>query len=654
MLINATEEEEVRVAIVEDGILQELDIQSTTKKQVKGNIYKGKVVNIEQGLQAAFVDFSGGKPGFLAMGEVQPKYWSGKSAKGRRRIQDVLKRGQDVLVQVTKDEIGAKGAALTSYLSLPGRYLVLMPGSDTTGISRKIEDEKKRKRLKEIMGQLELPTDMGLIVRTAGFDRTKSELAKDSNYLLKLWATIEQKSEVAEAPALIYQDLDVIIRAIRDYFSTDTSEILIDDPEVYRQAKAFFSDVMPRYRNKVKLYSENKPLFTKYELERQIETIYKRKLALKGGGSIIIEPTEAMVTIDVNSGRGVPSKGIEETAYQANLEAAGEIARQLRLRDLGGLVVIDFIDMKDRKHKAAVEREFKAAFKRDKARVQTSPITRFGLMELSRQRLRSPLWDVSFRACPTCHGQGVIKSVEAQSMSILRSIHEAASRGNVQAVRGITSAAVAEYLLNRKRKEFLQIESDYNVKVTLVGTAEILESEYDLEFVTREPTKEQAQEQAQEQRPARRRRRRRTPRKAGDEPHKDEETEEAPPAEEAQAPQQESSEQPRDAGGRLMHRLKPFMWWRFGDQEFEPEAVALAETQQAPQPVEAPDHAGEEEKAAAKEVEASGGKESPPRRRRSRPRSSRRRRSGRAPAKKEDTESSPGESPPGEASGEKV
>jgi ribonuclease E len=573
MLINATEEEEIRVAIVEDGVLQELDIQSTTKVQLRGNIYKGKVLNLEQGLQAAFLDFSGGKPGFLSMGEVQPTYWSEKHKGGRRRIQDVLKRGQELMVQVTKDEIGSKGAALTSYLSLPGRYLVLMPGSDTTGISRKIEDEKKRERLKEIMSQLEHPPDMGLIVRTAGLDQTKSELAKDLNYLLKLWETIEQKGNEAEAPAIIYQDLDVIIRAIRDYFSTAIKEVLVDDPEVFKQAKAFFADVMPRYTGRVKLYSEKKPLFTKYELEKQIETIYQRKILLKGGGSIIIEPTEAMVTIDVNSGRGIPSKGIEETAYQTNLEAAREIARQLRLRDLGGLVVIDFIDMKDRKHKTAVEREFKASVKRDKARIQASAISRFGLMELSRQRLRSPIWDVSFRPCPSCQGHGVVKSTEALSMSILRRIHEATARGNVQAVRGIMATAVSEYLLNRKRQELLQIESDYGVNITLVGTTEILESDYDLEFIVKEPT--------EEQKPARpRRRRRRTVKKPETSvPKKEDEVlEDEEVTVEAAVAEGEGDDKLQGPGISLMQRLRPFKWWPFGEEEHADEAIRLSES----------------------------------------------------------------------------
>lgn len=645
MLINATEEEEIRVAIVDDGILQELDIQSTAKQQLKGNIYKGKVSNLEQGLQAAFVDFYGGKPGFLSMGEVQPAYWGEQTKGGRRRVQDVLKRGQEILVQVTKDEIGAKGAAITTYLSLPGRYLVLMPSSDSTGISRKIEDETKRKRLKQIMHELELPPDMGVIVRTAGLDRTKAELAKDLSYLLKLWETIEQKGKQAEAPALIYQDLDVIIRAIRDYFSTDIKEVLIDDPEVHKKAKAFFAEIMPRYTRRVKLYSERKPLFTKYELEKQIETIYKRKILLKGGGSIVIEPTEAMVTIDVNSGRGIPSKGIEETAYQANMEAAREIARQLRLRDLGGLVVIDFIDMKDRKHKQAVEREFKAAVKPDKARTQVSAISRLGLMELSRQRLRSPLWDVSFKPCPACHGQGVVKSTEALSMNILRRIHEAASRGNLRAVRGIMSTSVSEYLLNRKRKELLDIESEYGVKVTLIGTTEILESDYDLEFVMKEGAQE-----PKAAAPRSRRRRRRGGKKADEESPKEAEEGEEPEGqdtapEEASSVHEESEEKDDDGPGlNLVRRLRPFRWWPFGEDEPTPEAAPTPEPPVAVAPAEP--EAASEPAAAAEQEPAKPKSASSGRSRRSRYRGPRRRSRGSGTKKTSEKASTSEGSPP--------
>ena len=634
MLINAREEEEIRVAIVEDGILQELDIKTTAKEQLKGNIYKAKVVNVEQGLQAAFVDFSGGKPGFLSLGEIQPNYLPEKEKGDRRRIQEVLKRGQELLVQVTKDEIGAKGAALTTYISLPGRYLVLMPGSDSTGISRKIEDEVTRQRLKKIMGQLDVPSDMGLIVRTAGLDRTKTELGKDLTYLLKLWETIAQKGEEAKAAALIYQDLNVIIRAIRDYFTTDIGEVLIDNQEVYQEAKEFFADVMPRFGRRVKLYSDKRPLFSKYDLENQIEMIYEWKIPLKGGGSIIIEPTEALVTIDVNSGRGLPKKGMEETAYQTNLEAAREAARQLRLRDLGGLVVIDFIDMRDRKHKAAVEREFRAAVKPDKARIQTSSISRFGLMELSRQRLRSPLMDVSFSACPNCQGHGVIKSTEAKSMEILRKIHTAAAQGNVREVRGIMSASVVEYLLNRKRRELLQIETDYDVKVVLSGTTEILGTHYELEYIRRDVPKE-------ERPPRTRRRRRRAPKSEEPEAVSKPQAEALEESPHEEPVSEESQEGLLHAGLRFISRLRPtpLRWLRAEEEE----------PSRTDSPLPSPQDALEEVAEVIERGQASGGGEDAPvsteqtssDRRRSRSRSSRRRRSSRSRATSSKETSSP-------------
>ncbi len=622
------------MAIVEDGILQELDIKTTAKEQLKGNIYKAKVVNVEQGLQAAFVDFSGGKPGFLSLGEIQPNYLPEKEKGDRRRIQEVLKRGQELLVQVTKDEIGAKGAALTTYISLPGRYLVLMPGSDSSGISRKIEDEVTRQRLKKIMGQLDVPSDMGLIVRTAGLDRTKTELGKDLTYLLKLWETIAQKGEEAKAAALIYQDLNVIIRAIRDYFTTDIGEVLIDNQEVYEEAKEFFADVMPRFGSRVKLYSDKRPLFSKFDLENQIEMIYEWKIPLKGGGSIIIEPTEALVTIDVNSGRGLPKKGMEETAYQTNLEAAREAARQLRLRDLGGLVVIDFIDMRDRKHKAAVEREFRAAVKPDKARIQTSSISRFGLMELSRQRLRSPLMDVSFSSCPNCQGHGVIKSTEAKSMEILRKIHTAAAQGNVREVRGIMSASVVEYLLNRKRRELLQIETDYDVKVVLSGTTEILGTHYELEYIRRDVPKE-------ERPPRTRRRRRRAPKSEEPEAVSKPQAEALEESPHEEPVSEESQEGLLHAGLRFISRLRPtpLRWLRAEEEE----------PSRTDSPLPSPQDALEEVAEVIERGQASGGGEDAPvsteqtssGRRRSRSRSSRRRRSSRSRATSSKETSSP-------------
>src|SRR5262244_2241472 len=404
MLINVADEEESRVAIVEDGILEELTIETSSKEQIKGNIYNGVVVKVEPSLQAAFVDYGGKRHGFLPMGEIQPRWYTtefrSEDRERRPRIQDVIKRNQKVLVQVVKEELGTKGASLSSYISLPGRYLVLMPGSDTAGgISRKIEDEEERKKLKEIIAQLEPPPDMGIIVRTAGLNRNKAELQRDMSYLQRLWAIIEEKSRESPAPALIYQEHDLVIRSIRDYFTPDIQEVLIDHREVYRRARDFFQSVMPRYQSRVQLYRDKKPLFARYQLEEQIEAIYSQKVELKSGGSIVIDPTEALVAIDVNSGRATKEKGIEETAFKTNMEAAQEIARQLRLRDLGGLIVIDFIDMENNRNQREVENRLRESLHYDRARVQMGKISRFGLMELSRQRLQTSLGETTHMSC---------------------------------------------------------------------------------------------------------------------------------------------------------------------------------------------------------------------------------------------------------------
>ena len=381
MLINVADEEESRVAIVEDGTLEEFTIETASKEQIKGNIYNGVIVKVEPSLQAAFVDYGGNRHGFLPIGEIHARWFNddGKSAEDRERrprIQDVLQRNQRVVVQVVKEELGTKGASLSTYVSLPGRYLVLMPESETSGgISRKIEDEEERRKLKEIVTQLEPPPNMGIIVRTAGLNRNKAELQRDMAYLQRLWASIEDKSQQSPATALIYREQDLVIRSIRDYFTPDIQEVLVDDREVYYRARDFFQAVMPRYHGRVKLYREKKPLFAKYQLEEQLETVYSHKVHLKQGGSIVIDQTEALVAIDVNSGRATREKSIEETAFKTNTEAAQEVARQLRLRDLGGLIVIDFIDMRNAKHNQEIEKTLRQAVKRDKARTQVGRIS---------------------------------------------------------------------------------------------------------------------------------------------------------------------------------------------------------------------------------------------------------------------------------------
>ncbi|RMF90638.1 MAG: ribonuclease E/G [Nitrospinota bacterium] len=496
MLINALEAEESRVAIVVDGVLQEFGLQTCTKEQIKGNIYKGVVVKVEPSLQAAFVDYGGQRAGFLPLDEVHPQYYPegiGKGTKRRKvRIQDVLQKNQHLLVQVVKEEIGSKGAGLSTYISLPGRYLVLMPGNDKTGVSRKIEDEAQRKRLKEIVSQLAPPAGMGVIVRTAGEKRKKSELARDLNYLLRLWESIQEKSQAQPAPSLIYQESDLVIQTIRDYFTPDIEEVLVDNREIYRKAKEFFRQVMPHYQRRVKLYRERRPIFSKYQLEEQIETIYQNRVTLKSGAYLVIDPTEALVAIDVNSGRSTKEKDVEETAFRTNLEAAEEIARQLRLRDLGGLVVIDFIDMKEQKHRREVEKVLKNALKEDKARVKLSRISSFGLLELSRQRLRSAIVEGTFRPCPYCEGSGMVKSTVSFALSILRKMQAGAVRGNTIAIKAVLPLDVATYLLNQKREALLNLERTYHLSIYVTAHPGMTSNAYELEFIKKESTEKES------------------------------------------------------------------------------------------------------------------------------------------------------------------
>jgi ribonuclease E len=483
MLINAEDAEESRVAIVADGILEEFDIETSHKEQNKSNIYKGIVVKVEAGLQAAFVDYGGKRAGFLPLGEVHPTCYADPDVakrSGRVRIHDVLKRNQELLVQVVKDEIGTKGAALSTYISLPGRYLVLMPGVDATRVSRKIEDEAQRRQLKEIVAQLAPPPGTGVIIRTAGLDRTKQELQRDMAYLLKLWETILAQAKELPAPSVVYEESDLVIRSIRDYFTPDIAEILVDDREVFKRAREFLQAIMPRYVSRIKLYRERRPIFSKYQLEEQIEAIFEDKIPLKSGGSIVIERTEAMVSIDVNSGRSTQERGMEETAFKTNMEAGEEIARQLRLRDLGGLVVIDFIDMRDRKHIQEVERCLKNALKRDKARTEMSRISKFGLLEVSRQRLKPALQDETSLPCPHCKGQGLVRSKESLGLTVLRKIQAAAVKGNLLTAKAKVPLDAANYLLNEKRDRLLKLEQEYAIRIHVEGDATLTGSLFNL------------------------------------------------------------------------------------------------------------------------------------------------------------------------------
>jgi len=482
MLINATQPEELRVALVDGQRLYDLDIESGAREQKKANIYRAKITRLEPSLEAAFVDFGADRHGFLPLKEIAREYFIKEpSSSGRPNIKEVLKEGQEVIVQVDKEERGNKGAALTTFISLAGRFLVLMPNNPRAGgISRRIEGDD-RAQLKEAMSDLQLPEKMGVIVRTAGIGRSSEELQWDLDYLVQVWEAITDEASRKPAPFLIYRESNVIIRAMRDYLRQDIGEVLIDGEEVYSEAQAFVKQVMPSYQQKIKLYQDEVPLFSRFQIESQIETAYQREVKLPSGGAIVIDITEALVSIDINSARATRGGDIEETALQTNLEAADEIARQLRLRDSGGLVVIDFIDMSPSKNQREVENRMRDALKLDRARVQVGRISRFGLMEMSRQRLRPSLGETSGHVCPRCNGQGTIRDVRSLSLSILRLIEEEAMKDRSAQIRAILPVPVATYLLNEKRSALADIERRQGVRVVLLPEPEMDTPHYDVQ-----------------------------------------------------------------------------------------------------------------------------------------------------------------------------
>ncbi|MEE4660405.1 MAG: ribonuclease E [Halieaceae bacterium] len=470
MLINATQPEELRVAMVDGQRLYDLDIENRTRLQKKANIYKGKITRVEPSLEAAFVDFGAERHGFLPMKEISREYFKkGSNGDGRPRIKDVVKEGTEVLVQVEKEERGNKGAALTTFISLAGRYMVLMPNNPRAGgISRRIEGED-RNELRDALAQLEIPNGMGVIIRTAGIGRTHEELQWDLSYLLQLWDAVKQAGEEEKAPSLLLQESNVIIRAIRDYLRDDIDQVLIDSDEACQHALNFVSHIMPQYKNRIRRYEDSIPMFNRFQIESQIETAFQREVRLPSGGSIVIDPTEAMVAIDINSARATKGGDIEETATQTNLEAADEIARQLRLRDMGGLIVIDFIDMMAAKNQRAVENRMRDALKIDRARVQVGKISRFGLLEMSRQRLRPSLGETSAIVCPRCNGQGTIRDTKSLALSILRLLEEEAIKERSAEVRAMVPVPVATYLLNEKRGAIADIEKLTGVRVMVLA-----------------------------------------------------------------------------------------------------------------------------------------------------------------------------------------
>jgi ribonuclease E len=483
MIINAVHQEECRIAIVEGSSLAELEIESNVGKKAKGNVYRGRISRIEPSLQAAFVDIGTQRNGFLQINDVHPSCFKGNTPRsGRVRIQDVLEPGQELVVQVVKEERDMKGATLTTYLSLPGRYLVIMPGSDRGGISRKISDGDQRIRLRRLSRELEVPAGIGMIIRTAGLDRSQSELSRDLSLQLKLWESILVANQTASAPCLLYKDNDLATRVIRDYFTPDVREIIIDDVETFTTVKEFVGQVMPRYRSRVRLYEEKQPIFTSFGIDQQVNDTLAREVKLRSGGSIVIEQLEALVAIDVNSGKATDTQNIEETAYKTNLEAAEEVARQLRLRDLGGLIVIDFIDMVDKRHRAAVERRLQDAVAVDKARIELGRLSKFGLLEMSRQRLRASLTSHSHIRCEHCSGTGDIKNPELVALEALRKIQAAVVVGHVAKVRARLPSVPAFFLLNNKRGFIAKLEADFGVQILILPDGRLKPDQYEFEM----------------------------------------------------------------------------------------------------------------------------------------------------------------------------
>jgi ribonuclease E len=529
MLINVAQPEECRIAIVEDGILEELYLERSSQTNYVGNIYKGRIVNLEPSIQAAFVDFGVGRNGFLHISDVEPQYFRqggydprkaifpgggqardreyevaddgendsqgeaqedrgrgrerGRNGAGPRTarlragvrprfkppIQDIFQRGDEVLVQVIKEGIGTKGPTLSTYISIPGRYLVLMPALGRIGVSRKIESDDDRRRLRDILRELNPPKGVGFIVRTAGTDRTKKELSRDLAYLLRLWKVIVRRIKKTSGPVDIYEESDMIIRTIRDIFTGDVDSIYIDEPKAYERAKEFLQIVMPRYVNRLQLYEGREPLFHKYNLDEEIARINQRQIPLKGGGSLVIDQTEALVAIDVNSGSFRTDGSAEDSAYQLNIKAAKEIARQLRLRDLGGVVVNDFIDMRKERNRRGVERTLRDAVRRDRARTKILRTSPFGLIEMTRQRTRPSIRRSVYKECPSCGGSGLVKSAESMAIEVVRKLIMCAHTAGVARITLTVEEEVASYINNKKRRELVQLEAESNVEVQVIS-----------------------------------------------------------------------------------------------------------------------------------------------------------------------------------------
>jgi ribonuclease E len=494
ILINAAHAEEKRVAIVEGEKLVDFYVESSAKEHMKGNIYNGIVTRIEPGLQAAFVNFGPKKHGFLQIREITPEYFKGKAEGKRVKIQDVISKGQELIVQVEKDERDTKGASLTTYVSLPGRYIVMMPGQERVGISRKIEAREDRDRLKEIFSSLKLPKEMGFILRTAGSDRTSEELENDLKYLTKLWNRIQADAKKAPAPALIYKEQDIAVRTVRDYLTSDVAEVLVDEQEAYKQTKEFLRKTTPWRKINIKFFKEKKPIFSLHNIEEQILKLHDRYVYLPSRGYLVIDKTEALTAVDVNSGRSRKEENVEGTAFRTNMEAAEEVARQLRLRDIGGLIVIDFIDMMSSKNRRDVENKLRDALTTDKAHSEMSGISKFGMVEMTRERMRTAYFESINKKCEVCSGTGIVKTDEMAAITALREMHTRSAEGGI---KGMTCALPVEsinYLINTKRDEIAAIEKEFKVAISLNADAKLFPGQYTLKVEKLEEEKAAGEE----------------------------------------------------------------------------------------------------------------------------------------------------------------
>lgn len=533
MLVNALQPEESRIAIVENGVLEELYIERSSLDNFVGNIYKGRVVNIEPSIQAAFVDFGVGRNGFLHVSDVEYQYYkhlvkpgrnggperdepeddddgpppprggkkrfNERSVRNKPPIQEIFKRGSEVLVQVIKEGLGTKGPTLSTYISIPGRYLVLMPGLQRVGVSRKITDEDTRRALRRLLDALKPPEGLGFIIRTAGIDRAQKDLERDLNYLLRLWKVIVRRIKKTRAPIDIYQESDMVIRTIRDIYTAEIENIWIDEPETFERAHEFLKVVLPRHANRLKLYEGKEPLFHKYKIEEEIHRIQQRRVPLPGGGSLVIDQTEALVAIDVNSGNFRADNDAEETAYQVNLRAAAEIARQIRLRDLGGVIVNDFIDMREERHRRGIERALRDGIRRDRARTKVLRISPFGLIEMTRQRIRPSLRRSVYEDCPCCHGTSLVKTSESVAIEAVRHLLSLLHRDDVSRVTVEVHERVATYLNNRKRRDLIRFEEESNVSISIHSRIDVSPEHLqircfdntgnEMKFMTPEPSK---------------------------------------------------------------------------------------------------------------------------------------------------------------------